>query len=187
MLILVEEVVGGHKWCHPYIIIWILVEEDRILRRYTYWINVEWQILGLNMGISSLLPPNFSPLFLFQQHNNNNNNKYYYYYSYRTKQLNLKYIHNRNGTTTTRLEVFGGACNNTFRRTALPESRNDDEYDKDDDDDDQGNTATIVSACFVGLLTGISVVFFNNLVSISLPISLYFLCNQNPNSIFLLS
>ena len=46
----------------------------------------------------------------------------------------------------------------TFRRRALPETT-------DDDGEIQGtNTATIISACLVGLVTGISVVIFNNLV-----------------------
>lgn len=107
------------------------------------------------MGLTSLLP-NLSPIKpQFEEHN-----YYYCHYSYRTK-LNLKY-NNNNKNGTRRFVVFP-PCNYTFRRTALPESSNDDQYDNDDDDS-QGNTATIISACFVGLLTGISVVIFNNVV-----------------------
>ncbi|XP_074338987.1 chloride channel protein CLC-e isoform X2 [Apium graveolens] len=97
--------------------------------------------------------------------------KHHHHHNHRTK-LNLKYnITNKNEAS--RLVVFG-PLNNTFRRTAIPQSstNDDDEYEYDDDDDDQGNTntntntntATILSACFVGLVTGITVVIFNNLV-----------------------
>ncbi|KAK1379214.1 Chloride channel protein [Heracleum sosnowskyi] len=106
------------------------------------------------MGLSSLLPL-VSPLKADHQNNNN---------WYRTRLKLLKY--NNNGLTR-RFLVFP-SCNFTcLRLTALPQTQfHDDQYDNDDadDNDSQGNTSTIISACFVGLLTGISVVIFNNVV-----------------------